>query len=261
MTTRPFRQHHDAPLNVSAIYRPLLAEWVTLQRLPSTTIQLRRWARTQPILTGYTTPGDLIDAIDAAPQDVAEQHLIALVRIYQAGNQLAGRIVLQAMLPAINRIVANRSIDDQQSVLAEFWIVLSTIAVTDTTTRIAANLKLSTLRAITRPTRPEPEVLQADPLIWRASDIAEDPTEAATDLVDVIAWAHNTNAITNDEAAILAFAYTGPHTDYTRPLAIHLGIAPEAAKKRITRAREKLINAVRQHLDTTSGTQPRSRVA
>lgn len=255
--TRPFRQHHDAPLNVSAIYRPLLAEWVTLQHLPSTAIQLRRWARTHPILTDYPTPGDLVDAIDAAPQDIAEQHLIALVRIYQAGNQLAGRIVLQAMLPAINRIVANRSIDDQQSVLAEFWIVLSTITITDTTTRIAANLKLSTLRAITRPARPNPELLQADPLIWHAPEATDDTTDT-TDLADVIAWAHHTNAITTDEAAILTFAYTGHHTDYTRPLATHLGIAPEAAKKRCTRAREKLINAVRQQLD---GGEMCSRVA
>lgn len=256
MTTRHFRQHHDAPLNVSAIYRPLLAEWVTLQRLPSTTIQLRRWARSHPILTGYTTPGDLIDAIDAAPQDVAEQHLVALVRIYQAGNQLAGRIVLQAMLPAINRIVANRSVDDQQSVLAEFWIVLSTINVTDATTRIAANLKLSTLRGITRPARPDAEVLYADPLTWHAPDERDQVADIDTpDIADVIAWARHINAITNDEAAILTYAYAGPHTDYTRPLAAHLAITPEAAKKRCTRAREKLINAVRHQLDMASETR------
>lgn len=242
----PFRCHHEPPTSVSAVYRPLLAEWVTLQDLPSTRLQLRRWARTQPVLTGYTTPGDLVDAIDAAPQDVAEQHLIALVRIYQDGNQLAGRILLQAMLPALHRIAAGRTLDDQHAVLAEFWIALSKMRITDTTTRIAASLKLNALRGVTKNrltddhSDPYPDPTQAQPHTLTAQE--PDP-----DLSDVITWAHRTNAITTDDAHLLTLAYLTEGTT-TTDLATHLGITLDAAKKRRTRAREKLVDAVRAQL-------------
>lgn len=246
----PFRCHHEPPTSSSTVYRPLLAEWVTLQNLPSTRLQLRRWARTHPILTGYTTPGDLIDAIDAADQDIAEQHLIALVRVHQTGNQLAGRILLQAMLPALHRIAAGRTLDDQHAVLAEFWIALSKLRITDTTTRIAASLKLNALRGVTKNRLTDDH---SDPYPDPTQDVRDHQSPTLTaeepdpDLADVITWAQRTNAITTSDAHLLTLAYLTEGTTIT-DLATHLGISTDAAKKRRTRAREKLVDAVRAQL-------------
>ncbi|MTG89425.1 hypothetical protein GJV82_10780 [Cellulosimicrobium sp. BIT-GX5] len=124
---------------------------------------MRRWARDEHALTGLTRPGDIVDAIDAGNYTRTNELLLALIRLFQNGQQLAGRTVLQAMLPKLTRM-ANAARDDKVSpigaghdshedgrhiVIAEFWDVMAHYPVERRATRVAANLALDTLHRST----------------------------------------------------------------------------------------------------------------
>ena len=94
--------------------------------------------------------------------------LLALIRLTQAGHQLAGRVVLQLMLPKLGRMT-NRtsgttsenawSEDRRHIAVAEFWDVVATYPVGRRTRRVAANLALETLHRLTAATRgPRPDL-------------------------------------------------------------------------------------------------------
>ena len=99
---RMFRQHDVAPADVvSPLYRQLTQEWAELHVTPSTPATVRRWGRAEKALAGFAMPGQIVDAIDAAGHDRTNELLLALIRLFQRGHQLAGRVVLQALLPKL----------------------------------------------------------------------------------------------------------------------------------------------------------------
>lgn len=103
--TSAFRHHdHVPPQIASPYYARLVQEWIDLNAQPGTANTVHSWARAEPVLAGCARPGDVVDAIDAAPADGKDAILLALIRLTQGGEQLAGRIVLQAMLPKLGRL-------------------------------------------------------------------------------------------------------------------------------------------------------------
>ena len=174
-----FRQHDQVPTDVpSSIYRQLCREWVQLNALTSSETTVRRWGRLEPALAGHIRPSDIVDAIDAATPTRQNEMLAALTRLLQAGHQLAGRVVLQAMLPKLVRITLRTSAtssdnawteDRHHITLAEFWDVLATYPLHRRPDKIASNLALDTLHRVSGVRRPEP-------------DIPLDPTELSTSM-------------------------------------------------------------------------------
>lgn len=168
-----FRSHHATPPDVpSPLYRALLQEWADLHQRPSTTAALARWARAEPVLAGHTTPGAIVDAIDTAPRALKDDLMTALVRLAQTGHQLAGRIVLQAMLPKLVRITRQTAGGDRDNtwsedrrhiVIAEFWDVLAHYPLHQRNSSVAAGLALDTLHRVTAPTRAPGPPLPLDP--------------------------------------------------------------------------------------------------
>jgi hypothetical protein len=161
---RMFRQHDEAPEAVeSPLYRQLTQEWVHLNHLPSTSRTLRHWARNEPVLAGFQRPGDIVDAIDQAANEGKDQLLLALVRTFQAGQQLAGRIIVQALLPKLAKLTQNGGIaprlssgapsqwreDCRHIAIAELWRTMADYPAERRTQRVAANLVLDTLHIVT----------------------------------------------------------------------------------------------------------------
>lgn len=265
MTTRLFRQHHEVPPAItSSLYRHLLAEWVAIGQQPATRIALRRWGRAEPALANHQTPGDIVDAIDNADYAGADEILIALIRRFQSGHQLAGRILLQALLPKLCRLAHySRDADyldaARQTAIAEFWQVITDYN-PDRTRKVAITLALNTLRAITHhantPEIPTAIINDLAATTEPAPSVAE--PEAATfeltndaDLTQVIHWARRENAITDAEAEILTISYT--HDTYGFTEAAHrFGITAATVRKRCERATRKLAAAVRAELQGTA---------
>ncbi len=249
-------------------------EWVRLNRDGSIAVLLRRWAARYPAFDGMNRPADIVDAIDAAAPAGKDQLLLCLVELFQSGEQLAGRIAVQAMLPKLSnyafrtRVVAGiepRPDDRFQVVLYEFWEVLGRYPVTQRATRVAANLSLDTLHRLTRakavldvPVDPAVISVLTEPLgaaAGRSEPLsleAVDEPNPDGDLDALLCWAIGRSAISRDDARLLRQVYVGQEPGGTtrdvsqryREHSASTGTSPAALRQRVRRAKERLAAAV-----------------
>ncbi len=280
---RMFRQHDVAPSDVvSPLYSQLTQEWANLHVLASTTTTVRRWSRIEPVLAGFDRPGDIVDAVDASPADRKDELLLALVRLFQAGHQLAGRTVLQALLPKLAKTSAHAAglctysrdswAEDRRHItIAEFWDVMSDYPVDRRTSSVASNLALDTLHRVSGVRRPADDV-PVDPHDFRTIDdlggrnsarrtwltglatddevITGEELTSDADLLQVITWGMRGGVITRDEAQLLAAAYlpTKESGFGFADVAERLGLTQAAVRQRCSRVARRLTDAVRAEL-------------
>jgi hypothetical protein len=253
----------------SPLYRQLIQEWVHLNALPSSSVAAARWGRLEPALEGHARPADLVDAVDQATRGQQDAMLLALIRLTQAGHQLAGRVVLQLMLPKLGRIT-NRtgattsdnawSEDRRHIAVAEFWEVINIYPVSRRTRRVAANLALETLHRLTAATRgPRPDLPVDEQDLHRAlpstpagDDGAVCGLTADADLIQVIRWAVSTDVITDADGRLLQLVYLPAGGDGRVDAANHYGLTADAVRQRCSRARRRLVTAVRAELTNDS---------
>lgn len=273
--TRMFRQHDVAPTEVvSPLFRQLTQEWAELHAHTSTAGIVRRWGRAEPALAGFTRPGDILDAIDEGEPPVKDELLLALVRLFQSGQQLAGRTVLQAMLPKLTKTATatnpalctsalNTWDEDRRHItVAEFWDVMTHYPVLRRPGSVAQNLALETLHRVTGVRTPRPPVpvdtSEPDaPQNRRAHtlDSTDDPAAAVdglsvdADLLQVLTWAVNTSALTRHEAHLLATVYLPQKSCEFAAAAAQLDLSESAVRQRCSRAARKLKAAVRAEMD------------
>lgn len=112
-------------------------------------VALRRWARTEPALTELTSPAAIVDAIDAADYERADELLLALVRLAQRQHQMAGRVLLQAVLPGLTSLAIRTRATTSDSawtedrihiIIATAWEVIAAFPADRLTHKITANL-------------------------------------------------------------------------------------------------------------------------
>jgi hypothetical protein len=270
VTSSAFRRHDAVPSRVaSPLFRQLITEWVALNALPSSAAAVHKWGRLQPVLSGHRVPGDLVDAIDAAGPAGKDEILGALIRLFQEGHQLAGRVVLQSMLIKIGRITMRTRAtssdnawaeDRRHMAVAEFWDVLAGYPLQRRPRKIPANLALDTLHRLTgetrgqRPDRPlDPTELPEEHCGRLMTTAFADPENIGltvdADLVQVVTWAVGRNVITAQDAELLVQVYLPePGTSGTAAAATRLGLTDAAIRQRCSRARKLLIVAVRDEL-------------
>ena len=147
---------------MSGVYGDLVEDWKRVCDLPTVRTTLRKWAKNHSALSGFNSLTDLLDQIDSAGTERTDELLSALIQLAQAGQQLAGQTVLQAMLPKLSRLAATATMDGgdantleerRQIGVTTFWELLATYPVERRTRRVAANLALDTLHQITATTR------------------------------------------------------------------------------------------------------------
>jgi len=279
----PFRRagEQTVPLR-DPFFRDLVEDWDRLGSMTSTwTRLLKRWARTQPSLIGISGPDEILYRIDHGTVADKDAILLALVTLTQQGQQLAGRVVLQAMLPKLCRMLNRtrprgddwaKQLDDQRhTAIAVFWEILATYPVQRRPERVAANLALDTLHELTKPARrPVVEFPVTDDELGRHPQPTSDPDEGPgtlhpdCDLLEVVAWAVDMTAISPDEARLLVTVYVPEkgRLDYAAA-AQDLGLSLTALRQRCSRARRRLIDAVRADahgIQTTVGVGPNANV-
>lgn len=114
--------------------RSLNAEWSRLAPLPAP----EAWR------TPAATLGELVAGIPADP----DVRLGELLRHHAAGDGLAGRVVLQAMLGKLVRLAALDTRHGVGEYVAECWLRLADYPLGRRPRRIAANLAMDTRRAV-----------------------------------------------------------------------------------------------------------------
>lgn len=277
-----FRSHTSVPEGLaSSLYRQLIQEWVDLHQSPSTAVAVRRWVRLEPTLKGCATPGEIVDRIDRAPHAEKDELLLSLIRLAQDGNHLAGRTVLQAMLPKLSTIASRTSTsitstwseDHRHITIAEFWQVLSDYPVERRPRRVAANLGLDTLNRISG-VRKRPNPVPVDPhesMHYLDEDCpprdrarysylraGTDETEigssfelnAASDLPQLLLWARQAQLLTQEEVELLSTVYLladRPTAGYAAAAEAQ-GVSQAALRKRCSRTVRRLTEAVRAEL-------------
>lgn len=125
----------------------LNAEWGRL--VEDRTDAVARWAAPEPTLAGCRHLDDVLERGRQQPDAV----LWMLLARCAAGDQLAGRAVLQAML---GKLVRMARVDPQAGLddyVAALWIRIRTYPLTQRPRRVAANLALDTLKSVRRETR------------------------------------------------------------------------------------------------------------
>ncbi len=89
----------------------------------------------------------------AAVRNDPDAALLALLRRHAAGDGLAGRVVLQALLPKMVRMASRDAAADLSDYLAALWERICTYPVAQRPRRVAANLALDTLKLVKARTR------------------------------------------------------------------------------------------------------------
>jgi hypothetical protein len=208
-----------------------------------------RWAAVHPALAGCRDLGDVEAAVAG---DRADAVLLALLRLAHDGDGLAGRVVLQLMLGKAIRIAGGHAGRDSRECLehaavAALWTVIATYPTERRPTKVAANIAMDTLGAVSRElahrraeTPTEPDTL--------AAVLGSAPAGPAgdVDLAELLAWAVDAGAITTADAALLLDIYApAPGLAGGAAAAERAGISWAAARQRASRAVRKIALAVR----------------
>lgn len=151
------------------VVRGLLAEWDDLDR-PTAWAAVASWGRRHPaVLAGCRTLTDVLQRVDHAPDPV----LLALLSELAAGDDLAGRVVVQAMLPKLRSLARRDPHHDVADYLSWFWLRARNYPVARRPRQVAANLALDTLKSAKRSLRTaeEPWIAEGEEgLDWLATE-------------------------------------------------------------------------------------------
>src|SRR4051812_12415953 len=89
------------------LFEALDADWAVMGAGPAARAAFERWTMVEPALAGMASPAEAVRSCRAATPDAAAAVLGALLR--HAGEPLAARAVLQAVVPALRTLSARRA--------------------------------------------------------------------------------------------------------------------------------------------------------
>jgi len=219
MSTTP--HDHGGAFDAVPLER-LEREWATLAtRLRS---ELRRWRASEPALARHPSAQALIGLLHGhASYASKDELLIALLRLARS-EPLAGRVVLQALLPGLKRLArqllfeAGEREEVWELLLANAWEQICCYPLARRPRRIAANILLDTLRPTLRELKRQRRQ-RSESTVEAAP--ASPPTDADVDVDLLLAEAVAAGAVSPLEAeAILAVRIDG---DPLATVAVRLG--------------------------------------
>lgn len=120
--------------------RTLNAEWSHLSDSPATMAAIAEWQQACPLLAHVSTGDELLAAIPSAPDEI----LGFLIARHHEGSELAGRIVLQAMLGKIVLMSAHRDAAVASEMVSQMWVCIAQYPLDRRPRSVAANLALDT---------------------------------------------------------------------------------------------------------------------
>lgn len=254
--TTAFRRPRNASQNATgAMARALEAEWEQITDHTPATL-LTRWAHREPVLVGLTSPQAIVDQVHTCTTyETRDQTLLALIRLSQAGQQLAGRIVLQCLLPSLlgwsqrpfarskGPVPFESREQARHSMIAAFWQALATYPL-HRSQKVASNLMWCTVHVLDdeRDSALDHEV--PTDTLPHDEPAPTDPTDYDVD--ELIGWTQQRGTITADEATMLRMLYTGDGSTY-EAITTTYQITYATARQRVSRARKRMIADLHAH--------------
>lgn len=262
----PAWQDADSPRphwSASSLPSRLNAEWRELSTAPSTGSALARWAAACPALAEVGSLPELLRQISRTEPARRDPMLLALLALGQDGDRLAGRVVLQVMLPKAVRVamsvvrrpdVGGDREEAYATAVAALWQVIATYPIGRRPRRVTANLALDTLAVVQRGhtgsshfTRSFPERACAD-LRQVCEPVHHDPDPdeltgpVDAELLMLLAWGVRTGVMELDQARLLARAYAldGQPAGSSTEVAAQCGLSPAALRQRCHRLARRL---------------------
>ena len=116
------------------------------------------------------TPCRSLDDVLSVARLNADPVLAALLSEASVGDQLAGRVVLQALIGRIVRMAQRDPRANIDDYLAHLWCVIGSYPLKRRPVRIAANLSMDTLKAVSRDRR---WLERGDMTLWPSSESLE----------------------------------------------------------------------------------------
>jgi hypothetical protein len=153
------------------VFAALDREWRTFAASAQVAAALTRWGRAEPALAGFESVDDVLACRPDAERGPAALRALAT---RAATDEVAARVVLQAMLPGLVRLTVNagdRDPDAAAHVLAIAWERIRTYG-SDRRSAFATNLLLDVRKALLA----ERACLPADP--WRVEESISAEDEA-----------------------------------------------------------------------------------
>jgi DNA-directed RNA polymerase specialized sigma24 family protein len=241
------------PRSRSRLVTSLNDEWDQLRTSAEASGELASWRRTEPALSS-------VDALDALPTVVRKgpnQVLEALIRQAQGGSTLAGRCVVQLMLPKIVRIARSQirsqvTFEDAVAgVLAAMWAEIKRFPLDGSRRSIASCLALNSLREVSRAVeRDTAEAVREDSALeLEAREVAHlgdaGAQNAGVEVLTVLRLATARRVITTEEARLLAEVYLKADYRTNEAVARELNMSYSMLRQRCSRLTRKL----RDHAD------------
>lgn len=259
---RPFRQHTQAEPMHSPLVQQLCQEWVGLNTSQTIRDTVERWAAIHSAMHGLDSPAAITDRIDRAGSREADILIGLLLSLFHDGEQLAGRILLQQLLPGltvhVRRVMPPRGTaydEVLQQAIVEFWTVITTKRNLPAD-GIAGRIWLDPLKPLTRHRRShdawETHTVYTGEILSEAGPDSSTQPDAAFDLnpegdlYNLILAFRRDGILSEADAQLLADVYLSPAPG-ERTLAQaaeRLGISHAALRKRCNRVKNRVVDAL-----------------
>jgi hypothetical protein len=243
----------------------LNVEWRSLCAAPDTAAVVAGWASDRAALAGLASLRGLLRRIADEDPVGRDAVLLALLELARGGDELAGRVVLQVMLPKAVRVamsvvrrpdVLGDREEAQARAVAALWQAIATYPLLTRPARVPGNLALDTLALVQRGhtgsshfTVAFPEQSFADlQVLGEAGRLDVGPDDlfgpADAELLMLLAWSVRSGVLELQEARLLARIYLpdGQPPD-TGVIAAELGISRAALRQRCSRLARRLGDA------------------
>jgi len=211
-------------------------DWAALQEDEEAAVACRRWAAEVPVLAGCTSPAEVLERVGTTP-DVVLGHLLAEAAV---GNELAGRVVLQAMLPKVVRMASVDPVAGVDEYLTALWCEIASYPLERRPASVAGNLALDTLKAVRRERRPAVDVVAPPHLVVLAADrrpgqvVGSTARSVGPRVVEVLAQARQLRLVDVATGELLHSVYAEGLSGESA--ARRHGLSPGAVRARCSRA-------------------------
>ncbi len=273
-------------------FRALVSEWVELCEAPASSAAVALWGRQEPVLRRFSGLGEVPVFVDGADAEAKDDVLAALIRLAQAGQVLAGRVVLQCLLPALRKMVAFRPTylrdceisgarssgapaEAEHFVVSECWLLVMNYPLDRRPRKIASNLLWDTKKNALSTPRNEPLLSVELSVIDEVVDVSDVETECladpvfelfSRDLSACIEWAVRVGALSLDQGRLLGDVFleegmrrpvvedeSGRRNPIYLTIAQEQGVSYQTIVKQVSRARLRLIEAITKNVVAPRG--------
>lgn len=225
---------------MDTIFDRLDREWPTLSTSRHSRTALHRWGTDNPALAGHRDLDGLVRHINRRHDPETSDNTLAALISVAAGEALAARTALQAMLPGLKALAASlqrfEDLDEiTATITATCWQRIRCYPLDRRPSRVALNLLYDTRHQTIRRLRP---TISTAPLPETQDQPSQTSASAGEDLIRLLAAAVAAGHLTMHEARLIGTTRLGDVT--FRHLARTTGLREPALRQQRLRAERRL---------------------